>query len=236
MKIKNLAVVLLALGTFSNAAFSMDHAEMKLARSTMESRQIGNQALIDRDAALATVGGENYRAAKATANAPLQAYLDEAVRLAAARMNAVLDAIMPGAGNFLNLGGGGNVVLNAAIAGGSNMFGPNGGRTPINSPVGNTKAQFKAALLAILQDENTMAELAVHSAQVVAVPLAARDSQIYSIMRAVHDVLSRKVIAYVGAFRANNNGVTAVLPGGDHGGRFRRDTLANRLSAAVLAY
>lgn len=223
----------------TNVCFSMDHPEMKAARSVAEAREIGNQALRDRDVAFALAGGGNYMAAKATANGALQPYLDEAVRLACDRVNAAVDAMLagPDGTNFPNLGNGGNVAAGAGIALASNMFGPNGARAAIAAPAGNTKGQFKAALLAVMSDENTMAELAHHNAAIVAIPNNPLESQIYSVMRAVHAVLAQKVVSYITEFRGNNNGITQGGIGGDMGGgRYRRDTVRDRLRDAVLAY
>ncbi len=237
MKIKNFAVALLAFSTLSSTAFSMDHAEMKLARNTAHARQIGNDALRDRDAARLGGAGANYLAAKATAGGPLQAYLDAAVADAAARINAVLDGILAAEGRLVDMGAHGNAANGANIALASNMFGPNGGRTAIAAPAGDTKAQLKAGLLAAMRDQNTMAELAHHSAQVIAVPGAARDSQIFSIVDGVNTVLSQKVAVYIQGLRADNAApIMLAADAADRGADVTRDGLRDELRDAVLAW
>ncbi len=230
MKInKILAVAFLAASALTSTSFSMDHPEMKAARTATQIRQIGNKALHDRDVARGAVGPALYVSAVATVGGPVQPLLDDCAATVLGAVDAYLDTLVVGADGPLLL-----ALIGAPIAGAAFAWGPNAG-PPINlaDPLTVNRDALKAAIATAVNDQLTQAELVHHSAGVIPV-VDNRLSTTTNVINATIGVLTDKVANYVGDLLGHGAGdgqLTVAVAGGAQ----NRDAFIANLRAAIEA-
>ena len=230
MKInKILAVAFLAASALTSTSFSMDHPEMKVARTATQVRQIGNIALHDRDVARGAAGPALYISAVATVGGALQPLLNDCAATVLGAVDAYLDTLVVGADGPLLL-----ALVGAPIAGAAFVWGPNGGPAiNLADPVTANRDALKAAIATAVNDQLTQAELVHHSAGVV--PVAdARLSTTTNVINAIIGVLTDKVDNYVADLLGHGVG-DGILTIAVVGGAQNRDVFIANLRAAIEA-
>ena len=228
---KILAVAFLAASALSSASFSMDHPDMKVARTATQVRQIGNQALRDRDAALAAHGAVPalYASAVATVGGAVQPLLNDCAATVLGAVDAYLDTLVVGADGPLLA-----ALVGAPIAGAAFAWGPNGGPAiNLADPLTVNRDALKAAIAIAVRDELTQAELAHHNAGVVPV-VDAKLSTTTNVINAIIGVLADKVDNYVGDL-LGHGAPDAPLTVAVVGGAQNRDAFIANLRAAIEA-